>query len=104
MKVGEKKKKQLQSWAHFMGEVVSVQVVLRNQSCSLHSSLEVCMEADSEDRLWIIKDKRSVSTSGLVNSLLHCCCTEPSGGNPGERALFCIPRGPVNLVSGDDGK
>lgn len=86
-----------------MDEVVSVQVVLRHQSYPLHSSLEVWVEEDSEDRLWTIKNKRGMSTSGLGNSLLHCCYTYPSGGNPGKRALFCIPQGPIHSVPGDDG-
>lgn len=81
-------------------EVVSVQVVFRHQSCYLHSSA-VGQEEDGEDRVWAIGDKRGMNISGPSNSLLQCCFNAPSSGNPGKRALFCIPQGPMYSVSRD---
>lgn len=41
-----------------MDEVVSVQIVLRHQTFSFHSSLAVEMEGYGKDRVWTIEDKR----------------------------------------------
>ena len=41
-----------------MDEVVSVQIVLRHQTFSLHSSLAVEIEGYGKDRVWTIEDKR----------------------------------------------
>ena len=86
-----------------MDEVVSVQIILRHHTFSFHSSLAVEMEGYGKDRVWTTEDKKGImSISGSPNSLLLCWRT-PSGGNPGKTALFCIPCGPMNSVSWDDG-
>lgn len=53
-----------------MDEVVSVQIVLRHQTFSFHSSLAVEMEEYGKDRIWTIEDKRHMSISGSPNSLI----------------------------------